>query len=201
MADLAPADGLVGGVVQVLRVGAGGEAALGGRAGVLRVLLVGHHGGQQAHSAGLLEGLGAPLTSQHVICRVAGRRQVERHGGELPHPATLQEEHFVVAGDLHQFTQRPFGLGSAGDEVGTAMRDLHHRHAALPIGQLGLGLLNDLERHHCGTGGEVVNAHEPDCVTSARNCGAQSSPGRRTGPTRLGRACSMPSANVGQLRR
>ena len=105
---------------------------------------------------GVGDGLLRPLSGVDVIGIGLAAQQVHRHHGELRRCAALQEQHFVVFRNSHQFAQVGFGLGVNGDEFLAAMAHFHHRHAAaVPIEHFRSGLLQHRFRQHRRTRAEI----------------------------------------------
>mmetsp|Transcript_115956 Transcript_115956/g.334847 ORF Transcript_115956/g.334847 Transcript_115956/m.334847 type:complete len:505 (-) Transcript_115956:2-1516(-) len=109
---------------------AGGDVALGqlGEALVVRARLV-HH-----MDLAILLGLGARAlrpSSGDGIGRDVGtaRAEVQRHGGELPVPAAVHEEHLVVGGDAHH---PPEGVPRVVKNAKELRRAMGHRHGRQP---------------------------------------------------------------------
>ena len=137
-------DGLVGCEVQVGSVRV--EVEIVGQA--IEALLLGVGGGASGTQLGsFLDGRLAPGAGDDVVGGGTGGAQVHRQHGELQSGAALQEHDLVIAGDAQQLAQVCFGGLDHSFEFLRAVTDLHHRHAcALEVDQLGLCLLEDLER-------------------------------------------------------
>mmetsp|Transcript_16646 Transcript_16646/g.22915 ORF Transcript_16646/g.22915 Transcript_16646/m.22915 type:complete len:386 (-) Transcript_16646:77-1234(-) len=108
----------------------------------------------------LLHGLVAPDPGDQVVdlgLRRAGH--VQRHGRELQRRSALHENGLVLGGHVEDLAEVGLGLVGDGGELLAPVRHLHDAHAAaLPVHHVLLDLLEHLQRHHAGAGGEVVHA-------------------------------------------
>ena len=83
--------------------------------------------------------------------------QVHRHHGKLNRAAALDEQHLVVVGNIHQLPQiRLRFLEDLLEHLG-AMAHFHDAHpAAVIVHHLSGDFLQNLFRHHGGTGRKIV---------------------------------------------
>ncbi|MNQ68146.1 hypothetical protein D3C85_826930 [compost metagenome] len=105
------------------------------------------------------DGFLRPDTGVDIVGRAVFRQQVQRNLRELLAGATLQEQHFIVRGDIQQITQILLGLGGDGHELITAMAHFHDRQTlAVPVEEFTLGALQDSFGKRRRTGTEVIGS-------------------------------------------
>ena len=189
------ADGLVGRVVHVGRIGGqvqpllprhGGEVVGLGAAGDAHL----------AEAARLLDGLLRPRAGVDVVGGFLPAQQVDGHHGELEAGPALQEQDLVAVRHRQQVAQVGLGLLGDGDEGPAAVAHLHHRHAfAVPVQQLLACLLQHLFRQRRRSGAEVVCPRHGACVFPLRCAGADVS----RAPHRRPR-CRWPRARCARCR-
>ena len=102
-----------------------------------------------------------PRAGVHVIRCRASRGQVERHGGELPGRAPLQEQHLVGIGNRQQFAQVRFGLLCDLQKDLAAMAHFHHGSPlSMEIQEFVSNLLENFDRQGRRPGAEIeYSAH------------------------------------------
>ncbi len=105
------------------------------------------------------DGFLRPDTGVDIVGGAAFRQQVQGNLSELLAGATLQEQHFIVRGDIQQITQILLGLGGNGHELITAMAHFHDRQTfAVPVEEFTLGALQDGFGKRRRTGTEVIGS-------------------------------------------
>ena len=138
--ELHTLDGLVGGVVDIVRVRTELELILGRGSAEAALLGVGRDV-DRAVALGLFDGLLGPGAGVEVVRPCAAAQQVHRHHGELGRGPALEEQDLVVVRDLQELAQVGLGLGGDGHELLAPVAHLGHAHAALaPLQQFLLGL-------------------------------------------------------------
>ena len=151
-------DGVVGAVIEVVGLGVQLQLILAGDVDVLLVL----GGSGDVHGAvllGFLHGLVGEVAGNGVISLAGAGQQVQGDHAELHGGAALEEEDLIALGDVHQLAE--LGLGIVEDllEHLGAVAHLHNGHAgAIVVGDFRAGALEDLQRKHGGTCGEIENA-------------------------------------------
>ena len=159
-------DGVVGGDVEIIRVGIELRGVQRGNVGVL-VVLGGRHHVHLAVLPGLHQRAVGKIAAVHVVSRAAAGHKIHRDGRELARRAALQKQHRVVLGNVHQLAQGRLGLIEDGLILLGSVTHLHDVHAGVAIAQhFPRRLLQYLLGHGGRTGGKIVNALHDHTVLS-----------------------------------
>ena len=156
-----PTDGFVGGDVQIPRHRDGLRSRRAGASG-RRNRLCRPRRCRPRRGAGVLECSLAPRPRNHVPGLLVGREKVHRHHRELQRGAALDEEDVEVIRRLCHVPGQVKGPLVNRLILGRSMRHFDERHpGAAKVEELGLDLLEDLEREGAGAGAEIVGSHGP----------------------------------------